>query len=64
MSRIKEQKFWAAGKEREKDMQNCGRAWVCACVHAVGGRIGRTKEKYIYRESKRDRKRKNERKKE
>ncbi len=33
MSRIKEQRFQAAGKKRDKDWQNCG----CACSRGVGG---------------------------
>jgi hypothetical protein len=33
-------------KEEKKDLQNCGRAWECACMQLRGGgRIGRKKEK-------------------
>jgi hypothetical protein len=41
MSRIKEQRFQAAGKEREKDWQNCERAcgWGCRGCRGVG--VGR-----------------------
>ena len=43
MSRSKEHRFQVAGKEREKDLQNSGRACVRAC--SWGGWIGRKKEK-------------------
>ncbi len=41
MSRIKEQRFQVAGKEREKDWQKCGRA----CSGWVGGGADWQKER-------------------
>jgi hypothetical protein len=37
MSRVKEQRFQADAKEREKDLQNSECAWVCVSACSWGG---------------------------